>query len=435
MKTHLLVTLFVVLIALAPLSYPAPLQTHNGFTPLYALMNVPSARSSIGALPLLMAMLLTRLAIAPDVAWKIVEALALLAGTLGMFALARRLYDEAAATIAATLYALLPYPLMTLYIRGDIGESVFLGLLPWVIYVGVRLAELRTRRRLVVASCLCGLLAAVLWRLCVPLAPDPSQAQAYLFQIFSARWDYGSRGDWLDAVPLQLGIVPVGLSVLALVLHPTRDAIVLGVIALACILLSIAPFSSWWNWSALLNEPWQLLGVAGLCACLLSASLVAREPQLQSLPALAAIVLLSVLAIYAHLEPRGYDYTPTKPPVARFSDEAYLVDAQAPPLRAGTTVTVTLLWQDLGTFSDDYTVFVHVVDAQQKIWTQRDKPPANGTRPTSSWQRGELLRDEYALTIPNDAPPNLRIEVGLYRSRDGLRMATTNGDDRVLIAP
>src|SRR5205085_10149360 len=78
------------------------------------------------------ASLLARIGLAPDAAWKWVEALALLSGAWGLFALARRLYGNSAALIATVVYALLPYTLMTLYIRGAVGETVFWGLLPWI---------------------------------------------------------------------------------------------------------------------------------------------------------------------------------------------------------------------------------------------------------------------------------------------------------------
>src|SRR5438552_8731969 len=325
MKSKLLVALLIALISVAPLTYPGPLQTHNGFTPLYALMGDAAATRAVGALPLGAASLLAQIGLAPEAVWKWVETLALFTGAGGLFALARRLYGHSAALVASVVYALLPYTLMTLYIRGEV--------------------------------------------------------------------------------------------------------------ALGCCLLSIVPFSAAWPWQAILNAPWQLLGISGLCLALLAGSLVAREPQLQSLPALAGISLLALLAVYGNLAPRGYDYVPDKPAVARFADKAYLVDARAPALRAGTTVTLTLWWQDLGTFKDDYKVFVHVIDTRQRIWTQSDAMPVNGTRPTRGWQRGELLRDDYTLAIPADAPAGLQIELGLYRSSDGVRMATTSGDDRVIVKP
>ncbi|MEP7199331.1 MAG: hypothetical protein ABI874_05890, partial [Chloroflexota bacterium] len=270
---------------------------------------------------------------------------------------------------------------------------------------------------------------------CVPFAPNPSQAQAYLFQIFSARWDYGNRGDWLDAVPLQLGIAPVGLSIIALVTRPDRRAIQLAVITAVLCALSIVPFSSWWPWAWLLNAPWQLLGVAGFTLSLLGGSLIARHSSMATLPALAAVVTLTLLASYAYLAPRGIDYTPTHLPLARFGDSAQLVAVESPPLHAGATVMATLWWLGSVPFADDYTVFVHVVDPQGKLWAQRDAQPLRGARPTHTWQRGELLRDDYALTIPANAPADLQIEVGLYRGDNGQRLRTTNGDDRVIIKP
>jgi hypothetical protein len=265
--------------------------------------------------------------------------------------------------------------------------------------------------------------------------PDTSQAQAYLFQVFSARWDYGGQGNWLDAVPLQLGLVPVALGVLAVILRPEKRSVVLLAISALLVILSVEPLANWWPWAWVLSEPWQLLGIAGFCLALLAGSLVAHSTELQSLPALAGIVLLIVLGSYPYLQPQGMDFSPAHPALARYDSLAYLVDVNVPPLQADSTVTVTLLWQDIAPFGDDYKVFVHVIDAQNKIWAQHDSQPQNGSRPTMGWQRGELLRDPYTLTIPADAPGGLRVETGLYRSGDGQRLQTAHGDDHVVAGP
>jgi hypothetical protein len=201
------------------------------------------------------------------------------------------------------------------------------------------------------------------------------------------------------------------------------------------VMLSVEPVSSWWPWTWVLSEPWQVLSIAGFCLALLSGSLVARSEELQTLPALAGIILFIVLGSYPYLQPQGMDFAPTQLALARYDSLAYLVDVNVPPLQTGSTVTVTLVWQDIAPFGDDYKVFVHVIDAQNKIWAQRDSQPLNGSRPTMGWQRGELLHDPYQLRIPADAPSWLRVEAGLYRSSDGQRLQTTHGDDHVVAGP
>lgn len=455
MKTHALVALLIALIAAAPLTYPGPLQTHAGFTPLYALMDDPLARQAVGLLPYALTKGLHQAGLSPLDALKTLDALALGIGALGVFLLARQLDGDEAGLASAALYAMLPYRLMTTYVLGALGESLFLGLLPWSLLAARRMPQpLRRSWRgakrtahIVLRPLLIAVLLIILWKLCVPHTPDPSQAQVYLFQLFSARWDDGSRGNWLDAVPLQLGLAPVGLSVIALVVKPDKRALRLAALAAALCLLSIVPISQWWPWAWLLDAPWQLLGIAGLCLSLLGGSLVARDERMRTMPALATILTLTVLASYAYLAPRGLDYTPTHPPIARFGDRAYLVDVQFDTtvprasttqlnaIEPDTTLTVTLRWQDITPFTDDYKVFVHAIDAQGKIWAQRDAPPLNGARPTRTWQRGELLTDTYALTIPPNAPANLSIAIGLYREDTGVRLKTISGLDRIIAHP
>jgi hypothetical protein len=93
----------------------------------------------------------------------------------------------------------------------------------------------------------------------------------------------------------------------------------------------------------------------------------------------------------------------------------------------GSTLNVKLFWRALKIIDEDYTVFVHLVDANGKIIAQKDAPPQNGAYPTSFWETGEIIEDDYALTIPRDATPgDYRIVIGLYH--DGNRLPTRDGD-------
>ena len=92
-------------------------------------------------------------------------------------------------------------------------------------------------------------------------------------------------------------------------------------------------------------------------------------------------------------------------------------------VQPGATVGLTLHWQDVAALDGDYTVFVHVLDAKEKVVVQRDQAPANGSRPTSSWFPGDIVLDKYALPLPHDlAPGAYPIEVGMYNPTDGKRL-------------
>lgn len=85
------------------------------------------------------------------------------------------------------------------------------------------------------------------------------------------------------------------------------------------------------------------------------------------------------------------------------------------PLQTGQTLVVKLFWHVLQTPPADYTVFVHVVNAQGQLVTQFDRPPGGGTSPTTSWQPGQTLLDMYPVPIPDDLPSGeYTVHVGMY---------------------
>lgn len=82
---------------------------------------------------------------------------------------------------------------------------------------------------------------------------------------------------------------------------------------------------------------------------------------------------------------------------------------------SGGSLPLTLYWRALAKPTRDYTVFMHLLDTDGKIVAQIDAQPRGGMYPTSIWDAGEIIRDEYALQLPADlAPGSYRIELGLY---------------------
>jgi hypothetical protein len=82
---------------------------------------------------------------------------------------------------------------------------------------------------------------------------------------------------------------------------------------------------------------------------------------------------------------------------------------------------LTLYWRARAVPERDYTVFIHALDANGQIITQVDQPPQNGNYPTSLWDAGEQIRDDYTLTMPAGTLPQ-RVIVGLYRADTGERL-------------
>jgi len=82
----------------------------------------------------------------------------------------------------------------------------------------------------------------------------------------------------------------------------------------------------------------------------------------------------------------------------------------------------------------DYAVFVHIVDAQGTIWGQRDATPADGERPTSSWELGEIVEDQHEVTIDVEGPrEGYTIEVGAYLRGTGERLPVSRGGTAVIL--
>jgi hypothetical protein len=97
--------------------------------------------------------------------------------------------------------------------------------------------------------------------------------------------------------------------------------------------------------------------------------------------------------------------------------------------RGATSLVVRPTWVVEGAPGRDYTVFVHVVDEAGRPVAQGDAPPLGGAYPTSLWEAGERIEDEYEVAAASG-----RVLIGLYRPDTGERLRTEDGRDAVEIA-
>ncbi|MCW5879325.1 MAG: hypothetical protein KIS91_00015 [Anaerolineae bacterium] len=75
----------------------------------------------------------------------------------------------------------------------------------------------------------------------------------------------------------------------------------------------------------------------------------------------------------------------------------------------------------------NWSVFVHVSD--DTLRGQSDGYPACGARPTSRWQRGDLIVDSHSVRIDPATPPGqYPLRVGLYDSGSGQRVPASGAD-------
>lgn len=128
---------------------------------------------------------------------------------------------------------------------------------------------------------------------------------------------------------------------------------------------------------------------------------------------------------------------------ANFGDQVELVQATITPGRAtpGESVRVTLVFRVLEAIEREYMIFVHVEDGDGRV-DRLNVDHAPRAKPTSQWQKGELVRDDFDIPVPPGMPVRrLNLILGLWDPRTDERMPLKNPDqvrndgrDRVFVA-
>jgi hypothetical protein len=102
-------------------------------------------------------------------------------------------------------------------------------------------------------------------------------------------------------------------------------------------------------------------------------------------------------------------------------------------VRPGETVALTLVWRaEQGATNLPWKVFTHLLNSQPEVVAQRDAEPADNLRPTTGWQVGERIVDNYGIMVPEDLPAgSYTLEVGMYAGERRAQFAG-RGDHLVL---
>lgn len=138
-----------------------------------------------------------------------------------------------------------------------------------------------------------------------------------------------------------------------------------------------------------------------------------------------ALFLLAAVTPFRYIRPI---YAPppryseaSLPPIAHSLDaelggKARLIGYELPegPVAPGSKMTITLYWQVLERFEENYSVFLHVVGPDGRLAAQRDSYPGLGNYATVRWKPGEIIADSYPVPVPADAPARLRVLTGMY---------------------
>ena len=110
----------------------------------------------------------------------------------------------------------------------------------------------------------------------------------------------------------------------------------------------------------------------------------------------------------------------------------WLLGFDAPAVvTAGEPMTVTLYWKAQRPLSDNYQVFVHLLDASGAVVAQSDKINP-GEFPTERWPLDKYVRDEHVLVIEAGLPAGAyRLTAGLWDFGSGVRLPISGGASSV----
>jgi 4-amino-4-deoxy-L-arabinose transferase-like glycosyltransferase len=68
---------------------------------------------------------------------------------------------------------------------------------------------------------------------------------------------------------------------------------------------------------------------------------------------------------------------------------------------------ITIYWQSLQPMTENYRVYLKLVDSDGRVWRENDSNPIFGFFLTSQWEEGVILRDKHGLEVPPDAPSGI----------------------------
>jgi hypothetical protein len=164
------------------------------------------------------------------------------------------------------------------------------------------------------------------------------------------------------------------------------------------------------------------------------------RPVLAALLAAAAIFSLAWLLPWTYAPPPGLT---TAEAQARITEpQAYQwhpgirllgteIESRLRPGAAQPEVIVSACWQTDKPLDRNYTVFMHVLDADLNILGGRNTHPGLGNLPTTLWQPGEVYCEQYRMPVDQLGVTEAqtgRIDIGFYDQDPAARLPVTAGD-------
>ncbi len=136
------------------------------------------------------------------------------------------------------------------------------------------------------------------------------------------------------------------------------------------------------------------------------------------------------------------------PMEAKFEDKLLFLgyDLKGRPAAGGQFLHLNLYWKALpssppepalssveglggkvGGLEENYGVSLRLLDGENRLWGRADRAPLNGHYPTSQWQSGQIVKDDYELLIDVGTPPGwYRLEMVVHDDRRQLAVVDEN---------
>ncbi|MDM8521513.1 hypothetical protein QUF64_15815 [Anaerolineales bacterium HSG6] len=134
---------------------------------------------------------------------------------------------------------------------------------------------------------------------------------------------------------------------------------------------------------------------------------------------------LLLFAVPKYLPEHAFSESP------RFADTIRLTRLAYPPsTQAGRGFPIQFTWQAELSLTENYHLFIHLIDSIGTPIAQTDGQPVNWSRPTSTWLIDESITDRHALWLPTDTPSGMYVlRIGWYNPTDGARLLLDDGSD------
>ncbi len=121
-----------------------------------------------------------------------------------------------------------------------------------------------------------------------------------------------------------------------------------------------------------------------------------------------------------------------EPRLALLGETIELLDVIVTPQQAapGETIELNVQWRATAVPAGNYTTLLHLGQPDQPPLAVGDRPPLNADYPTRVWAVGEIINDNYILTLPEDVGNGRHpLWIGMYDSKSLERLPlTVNGE-------